>query len=137
MSTKSVVAESIGLKNAAGNIVALLSSTSDGRPHVSLFDGQKKLRLSIGLRQNGEPSLSLIDPEQGARAVLSLNDQQDPSLTMFDEAKLPRALFALDASRAGTLLLSGGKGGFRLSPAEGKLTWNPIDGPVQDLPFQR
>src|SRR5215471_6656166 len=113
-SAKMVVAESVALKNAAGTIVAILSSGSDGTPQFAMFDGQKKLRLSITLRPSGQPSLSLLAPEQGARAVLSLNDQQDPSLTMFDQGKLPRASFALDTKSAGTLLLTGAEGGIRL-----------------------
>jgi hypothetical protein len=134
--TGSVTTGSIALRNATGGIVALLSS-EDGLPQITLFDAQKKVRLTIGLAQNGRPALSLLDPEQGARAVLSLNDQQDPSLTMFNAEKLPRAIIDLDTSGSGYLHLSGGKGGINLSAFAGKMTWNPVGEAAQDIPVQR
>jgi hypothetical protein len=95
------------LRNGTGKIVALISSTSDGTPHISLLDSREKVRLSIGLRQDGVPSVSLLDTEQGQRAVLSLNDHQDASLTMYNAAKLP----ALD----------------------GRVQWTPVGGAVQNI----
>jgi hypothetical protein len=94
---QTVVAESLGVKNAKGDVVVWLGTAADGAPTISFFDAQQKIRLMAGLSANGRPSLSLIDPQQVPRAVLSLNDQLDPSLTMFNTEKLPRAVFSIDA----------------------------------------
>jgi hypothetical protein len=131
----SITTGSVAVRNAAGEIVALVSPLADGTPHISLFDAQRKVRLSIGLRPNGGPAVTLIDPDQRPRAVLSLNDQQDPSLTMFDNAKLPRGLLGLDTGGSGTIILSGPNGGLALSSTDGRLRWNPA-APAPDAPGQ-
>lgn len=130
---KTLSVETIALRNDTGKIVALISSTSDGTPHISLIDGRQKVRLSIGLRQDGAPSVSLLDTEQGHRAVLSLNDHQDASLTMFNAAKLPRATLAIDAVSSGHMDLYGTGGGLNLSAFDGRVQWNPVDGAVQNV----
>ena len=130
---KTLSAETIALRNGTGKIVALISSTSDGTPHISLFDSREKVRLSIGLRQDGAPSVSLLDTEQGHRAVLSLNDHQDASLTMFNAAKLPRATFAVDAVSSGHMVLYGAGGALNLSAVDGRVQWNPVGGAVQNV----
>lgn len=130
---KTLSAETIVLRNDTGKIVALISSTSDGKPHISLFDSREKVRLSIGLSQDGAPSVSLLDTEQGRRAVLSLNDHQDASLTMFNAAKLPRATLAVDAVNSGHMVLYGTGGGLNLSAFDGRVQWNPVNGAVQNV----
>jgi hypothetical protein len=130
---KTLSVETIALRNDTGKIVALISSTSDGTPHISLFDRSEKVRLSIGLRQDGAPSVSLLDTEQGSRAVLSLNDHQDASLTIFNAAKLPRATLAVDAASSGHMVLYGTGGGLNLSASDGRVQWNPVDGAVQNV----
>ncbi|EHR05418.1 hypothetical protein [Bradyrhizobium sp. WSM471] len=131
--TKSLSVETIALRNGTGKIVALISSTSDGTPHISLFDSREKVRLSIGLRQDGAPSVSLLDTEQGHRAVLSLNDHQDASLTMYNAAKLPRATLAVDSASSGHMVLFGTGGGLNLSALDGRVQWTPVDGAVQNV----
>ncbi len=131
--TKTLSVETIALRNDTGKIVALISSTSEGTPHISLFDGREKVRLSIGLRQDGAPSVSLLDTEQGSRAVLSLNDHQDASLTMFNAGKLPRATLAVDAASSGHMVLYGTGGGLNLSASDGRVQWNPVNGAAQNF----
>ncbi len=130
---KTLSVETIALRNDTGKIIALISSTSDGTPHISLFDSREKVRLSIGLRQDGAPSISLLDTEQGSRAVLSLNDHQDASLTMFNATKLPRATLAVDAASSGHMVLYGSGGGLNLSAFDGRVQWNPVGGAVQNV----
>jgi hypothetical protein len=131
----SITTGSVAVRNAAGDIVAWVSSSADGTPSIALFDAQNKLRLRIGLRSNGGPSVALIDPDQRSRAVLSLNDQQDPSLALFDTAMAPRGLLALGTGGIGTITLSGPSGGLFLSSTDGRLRWNPA--PTPDAPAQR
>jgi hypothetical protein len=138
LNADTVIAGTVSLRNATGEIVALLSSSSDGAPQISLFDRQKKPRVSISLRANGGPSISLLDPDLGSRAVLSLNDRQEPSLAMFNEPKGPqRALLAVDTSGSGYLGLYGTGGGLNLSSLDGRVSWNPVAGATQDLPVQK
>jgi hypothetical protein len=134
LTASSITTGSVAVRNAAGEIVALVSSSADGTPSIALFDAQKKLRLSIGLRATGGPFVTLIDPDQRPRAVLSLNDRQDPSLALFDTAKLPRGLLSLDTGGSGTVMLSGPSGGLALSSADGRLRWSPA--PAPDAPGQ-
>ena len=135
VTAKNLAVETLVLRNATGEIVALLSSTRDGTPHISLFDAQKKVCLSIGLRPNGGPLVSLFDPEQGARAELSLNGQQDPSLTMSNAAKVTRAALAIDTGGSGHMILYGASGGLNLSASDGRVQWNPVGGTAQDIPI--
>ena len=130
---KTLSVETIALRNGTGKIVALISSTSDGTPHISLFDSRDKVRLSIGLNQDGAPSVSLLDPKQVHRAVLSLNDHQDASLMMFNAAKLPRATLAVDTVNSGHIVLYGTGGGLNLSASDGRVQWNPVNGAVQNF----
>ena len=130
---KTLSVEILALRNETGKIVALISSTSDGTPHISLFDSREKVRLSIGLNQDGAPSVSLLDPEQVHRAVLSLNDHQDASLTMYNAAKLPRAALAVDSVSSGHMVLFGTGGGLNLSALDGRVQWTPVDGAVQNI----
>jgi hypothetical protein len=111
-------------------LVLDVSPSADGTPHISLFDAQRKVRLSIGLSATGSPSVTLVDPDQRPRAVLSLNDRQDPSLTLLDTAKAPRGLLALDTGGSGTIMLSGPNGGLALSSTDGRLGWNPAPAPA-------
>jgi hypothetical protein len=137
LNADTVIAGTVSLRNATGEIVALLSSSSDGAPQISLFDRQKKLRVSIALRANGGPSISLLDPDLGPRAVLSLNDRQEPSLAMSNEPKGPRrALLGVDPSGSGFLGLYGTGGGLNLFGSDGRVRWNPVAGTAQDLPVQ-
>ena len=131
--TKTLSVETIALRNGAGQIVALISSTSDGTPHLSLFDSRQKVRLSVGLGQDGAPSVSLLDTEQTHRAVLSLNDHQDASLTLFNAAKIPRATLAVDAVSSGHMVLYGTGGALNLSAFDGRVQWNPVDGAAQNV----
>ncbi|GAC1421957.1 MAG: hypothetical protein NVSMB6_23560 [Burkholderiaceae bacterium] len=138
ITAKSLSVESVMLRNAAGAIVAMMSSAPDGTPQISLFDAQKKVRLSIGLRSNGGPSISLIDSEQSARAMLALNDQQDPLLTMSNAAKLTRAALAIDTGGSGHVVLYGVGGGLNLSAADGRVRWTPVGGgTAQDISTQK
>ncbi|MBW5438598.1 hypothetical protein FXB41_28695 [Bradyrhizobium canariense] len=130
---KTLSVEKIALRNDSGKIVALISSTSDGMPRISLFDSREKVRLSIGLSQDGSPSVSLLDTEQGHRAVLSLNDHQDASLTMYNAAKLPRATLAVNSVSSGQMILYGTGGGLNLSAFDGRVQWTPVDGAVQNI----
>ena len=137
VTTKSLAAETIVLRNGKGKTVAQLSSTTDGTPHILLFDDQEKIRLIIGLRRDGGPSVSLLDPEQGARAVLSLNDKQDATLAMFNAAKLPRATLGINSGGSGHMVLYGTGGGLNLSATDGKVQWNPVDGTTQNIPTRQ
>jgi hypothetical protein len=133
---KTVVAESVGVKNPKGDVVARLGTTSDGAPNIAFFDAQQKIRLMAALRADGGPSISLIDPQQVPRAVLSLNNQFDPSLTMFNAEKLPRTVLATDGADTGGnghLIMYGAAGGLDLSPSNGRIRWNPKDGAPVDL----
>jgi hypothetical protein len=116
---KTVVAETLALRNASGDIVARMGITADGAPSIAFFDKDRNLRLVVGLRADGGPSVSLVDPQQAPRAVLSLNDKQEPALTLFNAAKLPRVV----VSAGGGLELYDG----RPRPA-------PRDGAPQDTP---
>jgi hypothetical protein len=130
---KTLSVETIALRNGTGKIVALISSSSDGTPHISLFDSREKVRLSLGLRQDGAPSVSLLDSEQGHRAVLSLNEHQDASLTMYNAAKLPRAALAVDSVSSGHMVLFGIGGGLNLSALDGRVQWTPVGGAAQNI----
>jgi hypothetical protein len=132
----SITTGSVVVRNAAGEIVALVSAAADGTPSISLFDAQRKVRLSVGLRPNGGPSVALFDPDKRPRAVLSLNDQQDPSVGMFDTANRLRGLLALDTGGSGTIMLSGPIGGLSLSARDGRVLWSP-SAPAQDAQGQR
>ncbi|MGY4286738.1 hypothetical protein ACVWXO_005958 [Bradyrhizobium sp. LM2.7] len=135
---KALSVETIVLRNNTGKIVALISSTSDGTPDISLFDSREKVRLSIGLRLDGAPSVSLLDTEQGSRAVLSLNDHQDASLTMFNAAKLPLAALSVYAGTSGHMVLYGPGGGLNLSASDGGVRWNPVNGAaIQKIPNEK
>ena len=136
ITTKTVLAESLGVQNSKGDIVVRLGTTPDGAPDIAFFDAEKKIRLMVGLRANGGPSLSLFDPQQGPRAVLSLNDQFDPSFTMFNAEKLPRAVLSTDGANTGGnghLIMYGAGGGLDLSPYDGRVRWNPRGGTPVDL----
>jgi hypothetical protein len=164
ISTKTVVAESFGVKNAMGNVVVRLGTSPDGTPSIGFFDAQQKLRLlaglgangtpsvafsdaeqkvrlTAGLRPNGGPSLSLLDPQRRARAILSLNDQQDPSLTLFNADKIPRGVFSTDGAdtgNSGHLIIYGAGGGLNLSAYEGQVRWNPRSGaPLDFVPVKK
>jgi hypothetical protein len=139
--TQTVVAESLGVKNAKGDLVISLGTTADGAASISFLDAQQKIRLMAGLSANGRPSLSLIDPQQVPRAVLSLNDQLDPSLAMFNAEKLPRAVFSVDGgdtAASGHLIMYGAGGGLDLSAFDGRVRWNPRGGaPVDIMPAKK
>jgi hypothetical protein len=136
----SVIAGTVSVKNNMGEIVALLSSSSDGSPRISLFDRKKKLRMSISLKANGGPSIALHDADSGNRAVLSLNDRQEPSLALFNEPSGPndqkgpqRALLGVDTGGSGYLALYGTAGGLSLFSSDGRVRWTPNAGTPQDL----
>jgi len=138
-----IIAGTVALKNNKDEIVALLSSSSDGSPQISLYDRQQKLRMSISLRANGGPSISLLDADSGARAVLSLNDRQEATLVFNDPSEAndqkgpQRMLLGLDTSGSGFLRLLGMNGALNLSSGNGRMSWNPVAGAAQDLSVQK
>lgn len=142
LNADTVITETLSVKNKMGEIVALLASSSDGSPQISLFDREKKVRMSISLRANGAPSISLLDAD-AARAVLSLNDRQQPSLVFYepneanDQKGPQRVLLTVDTSGSGYLALFGRAGALNLASFDGRMKWTPITATAQDLPVQK
>ncbi len=143
VSADRIFAGTVAVKNNMDQIVALLSSSSDGSPQISLYDQQQKLRMSIALRANGGPSVGLSDPDRNARAVLSLNDRQEPSLVFFDpnepndQKGTQRVLLGLDTGGSGLLYLFGRAGALNLATGDGRMKWTPAGGTAEDLPLQK
>ncbi len=143
LNSDTVFAQTIALRNKMGEIVALLDSSSDGSPQISLFDRQKKTRMSISLRANGGPSIGLSDPDSKARAVLSLNDRQEPSLTFYDpnepndQKGTQRVLLGVDTGGSGLLYLFGSAGALNLATGNGRMRWPPVGGTPEDLSLQK
>jgi hypothetical protein len=138
-----VSAGTVALTNNMDEIVALLSSSSDGSPQISLFDRQKKLRMSLSLRANGGPSISLLDADSRGRSVLSLNDRQEPSLVFYeptepkDQKGPQRVMLTVDTSGSGYLALFGTAGALNLASFDGRMRWSPVTGTPQDLSVQK
>ena len=137
ISAKSVVAETLSVRNAKGDIVAQIGADSDGTPSIALRDANQKIRLLASVSASG-PSVSLFDPQQVSRAMLSLNENSDPSLTMSNADKLPRSVFAIDKGGSGHLVLYGTAGGLDLAANNGRVRWTPSGGaPVDALPVTK
>jgi hypothetical protein len=83
MTSRNVVAESFGLRNSEGKIVALFSVAPDGTGSLGLWDTQKTLRLSIGLLR-GSPYVTLTDAQRNVRAIFGLDGKGSPSLEFYD-----------------------------------------------------
>jgi hypothetical protein len=138
LDAKLVVAESIGVKNASGDIVARLGTASDGSPNFILVDANRKIRMMAALNAKGEPAVSLFDPDQNSRAALSLNDRSEPSLAMLGAGNLARGVFSVDTSGAGHLSLYATAGGLDLGARDGHVRWTPAGGtPVDAIPVTK
>jgi hypothetical protein len=143
LNADTVFAQTLALSNKMGEIVALLHSSSDGSPQISLFDRQKKLRMSLSLRANGTPVMSLLDADSRDRSVLSLNERHEASLVFYeptepnDQKGPQRVMLTVDTGGSGLLYLFGSAGALNLATGNGRMKWTPVGGTAQDLPLQK
>jgi hypothetical protein len=134
--------ERFALRNANGDILALLSVGSDGLPAISLFDDKKNIRAVIGVRNSGTPFLSLIDANHKPRWLATVGDgDQGPRLQLLDVKGTARWSANVndvsDVARGADLRLTNADGGggwfarvsdrgseLRLSDAKGNVRWS-------------
>jgi hypothetical protein len=134
--------ERFALRNANGDILALLSVGSDGLPAISLFDAKKNIRAVIGVRNSGTPFLSLIDANHKPRWLATVGDgDQGPRLQLLDVKGTARWSANVndvsDVARGADLRLTNADGGggwfarvsdrgseLRLSDAKGNVRWS-------------
>ena len=155
--------QTLSLRNARGNVFAVLSADSDGLPLLALFDGEKKPRAVVGLRANGTPFLGLNDADHKFPRWLATvgPEGQGPLLQLMDVEGMSRWTASVSDVRGSELRLSDAKGNtgwsarvhdhgseLRLSDSHGGVRWSvsvdddgahvrTFDAAGKELPAQR
>jgi hypothetical protein len=82
---RTLAAENFAVRNASGEVVAMLGVGSSGQPTLALSDGGGRVRIGMQLTRTGTPSIMLADADKKIRAGLALKDDGSP-VSNLDEA---------------------------------------------------
>jgi hypothetical protein len=150
LNVQSVAAESLVVRNSAGERVATLFAGSHGMPSLSMYDAQHMLRLNVTLNASGSPYVGLSDAQAKLRATLGLNNNQEPNLLFVDPQEKVRASIGLrgdlpsvwlaDAQgkvRAELGLDSKQEPMLKLRGPDGRVQWDTTAGAAKDVPAQK
>ncbi len=84
-----LAAQALVVNRADGSRGAWLGE-QEGAVRLTLYDGQGRVRLALGLAANGEPAMQLYDQQQILRAELGLDSGGEPGAGLLDQAGLLR-----------------------------------------------
>jgi len=75
---RTIAAENFAVRNARGEVVALLGVGPNGQPSLALSDASGRVRAAINLAPSGTPSIMLADADKTVRAGIALRDDGSP-----------------------------------------------------------
>jgi hypothetical protein len=79
-----VEARQFVLRDANGNVRAVLGSAPDGAVGLNLDDSSGRTRLTLDVDYAGSPGLDLFDQNGKRRAILALGQRGDPGAGLYD-----------------------------------------------------
>jgi hypothetical protein len=101
-----VQARQFVLRDAAGNVRAVIGSTPEGGSRFSMQDRSGADRLRLTLLADGSPGLSFADAQGRSRAVLAFLPDETANLVFADRTGRTRAVFGLMPDESATLVFA-------------------------------
>jgi hypothetical protein len=110
-SSETVETRQFVLRDASGNVRAVLGSTPEGAVGLNIDDATGRTRLTLDVDYAGSPGLDLFDQNGKRRAIISLGQHGEPGVGLYDaEGKLRTSLDIPGANTPGlTFYHEGGK----------------------------
>jgi hypothetical protein len=102
----SVHARQFVVRDAAGNVRAVLGPTPEGGSRFSMQDPNGRDRLRLTLLADGSPGLSFADGDGQSRAVLAFLPDGTANLVFADRTGRTRAVFGLMPDESSTLVFA-------------------------------
>jgi hypothetical protein len=83
-SSEIVEARQFVLRDASGNVRAVLGSTPEGAVGLNLDDATGRMRVTLDVDYAGSPGLDLFDQSGKRRALISLGQHGEPGAGLYD-----------------------------------------------------
>jgi hypothetical protein len=112
---RSVDTDRLIVRNAKGDIAAMLAIGKDGAPTLGLYGPDHTANVLLGLSASGAPSLGFYGPDHKVRAVFGLSTAGAPILRLNGPNGEGRFSFALADDGSPDLQLTGADGKSRLA----------------------
>jgi hypothetical protein len=134
-----VQAQKFVMRDAAGNVRAVLGPTAEGGSRLSMQDLSGSDRLRMTLLADGSPGLSFADGEGRSRVVLAFLPDETANLVFADGTGRTRAVFGLMPDESTTLVFTNRRGETRVgvgvdAAGVGGLSVFEQDAPQQAVP---
>ena len=108
---RSVDTDRLIVRNAKGEVAAILAAGSNNSPTLGLYGAEHKLGLLLGLSDTGSPSIGIYGPDHKLRTLFGLTNTGAPTLRFYDFK---------DDSRFSASLANDGSPNLQLNGADGK-----------------
>jgi hypothetical protein len=88
--TRTISAGTLLLRNASGDVIALLGSGTNGRPFLGLNNAKGDIVATLGVGADDRPALALADEQKQVRATVGLTAAGAPWMMLSDGPDKPR-----------------------------------------------